>query len=146
MKKSKTISKYNAKKMEGSAPICPICGEHRIVVEKEPVEYKLDGEVFTMNEEFFRCYKDGCEYATAEMNEHNKTALRCELMKREERKKKLCFKGFQNETILHEPVLEPLDIYKKQRLDRDDTAISELIDYGNLIAEISRKAVEEAAE
>lgn len=146
MKKSKTISKYNAKKMEGSAPICPICGKHKMVVEKEPVEYKLDGEIFTMNEEFFRCYKDGNQYATAEMVEHNNTALRCELMKREERKKKLCFKGFQNEVISHEPILEPLDIYKERRLDHDDTAISELIDYGNLIAEISRKAVEEAAE
>lgn len=97
MKRNKTISKYNIKKMEGSAPICPICGKHPIVVEKEPTTYRLDGVEFELNEEFFRCHSDGNIYATATMNEHNKAALRAEIMRRENNKAKLGITGFKAE-------------------------------------------------
>lgn len=88
MKRSKTISKYNKSKLDGdNGKICPICGKHKIEVITEPVEYKLDGEVITVNEESFMCYDDTDIYATAEMMKHNQTELRKAIMSKENAKK-----------------------------------------------------------
>lgn len=90
MKRSKTISKYNKPKLDGdNGKICPICGKHKIEVITEPVEYKLDVEFITVNEESFMCYDDTNTYATAEMMEHNQTELRKVIMSKENNKKSI---------------------------------------------------------
>ena len=81
MKRRKTTDKYH--KITESKPICPICGEHIIETEVDDVKYKLDGEVFTLKEEFFRCYKDGEIYATPEMMLHNNSQLKAYMLKKE---------------------------------------------------------------
>ena len=81
MKRRKTTDKYH--KITESKPICPICGEHIIETEVDDVKYKLDGEVFTLKEEFFRCYKDGDIYATPEMVERNNSRLKAYMLKKE---------------------------------------------------------------
>lgn len=81
MKRRKSTDKYH--KIEESKPICQICGEHTIEVETEDVKYRLDGEVFTLKEEFFRCHKDGDIYATPEMVEHNNSQLKAYMLKKE---------------------------------------------------------------
>ena len=85
MKKRKTVDKYH--KVEQSKPICPICGKHTIETETEDVKYKLDGEVFTMKEAFFRCKQDGECYATDDMVAFNNSQLRAYMLKREIEKK-----------------------------------------------------------
>jgi hypothetical protein len=88
MKRNKRISKYNKPKLDNCAPICPICGEHAITTESELTTYKLDGKEFTINEQFFRCFKNpGEQYATAEMVKRNTNALRSYLLKKELDKK-----------------------------------------------------------
>lgn len=101
MKRNKRPNKYTKLTTETSEPICPICGEHTIKTEIEPVEYKIDDDIFTMNEMFFRCHKNpGEQYATAEMVNHNNNQLRGYMLKRELDKKKYSVTGFKRDTKL----------------------------------------------
>ena len=101
MKRNKRTNKYTKLTTESSEPICPICGEHTIKTEIEPVEYKIDDDIFTMNEMFFRCHKNpGEQYATAEMVNHNNNQLRGYMLKRELDKQKYSVTGFKRDTKL----------------------------------------------
>ena len=131
MKRSKTISKYNIDKLEGSAPICPICGKHTITIEKEPTQYKLDGEIITLNEEFFRCHEDGGIYATPEMVQRNTNQLRTYIWQKELDKKKLSPFGFKRDTHIN-----PEEVYQKQRLDRSDIVGSDYISAMDIVNEV----------
>ena len=101
MKRNKRPNKYTKLATEASEPICPICGEHTIKTEIESAEYKIDDDIFTMNEMFFRCHKNpGEQYATAEMMNHNNNQLRGYMLKRELDKKKYSVTGFKRDTKL----------------------------------------------
>jgi YgiT-type zinc finger domain-containing protein len=101
MKRNKTISKYHKELLEDSAPICPICGEHTIKTEIEDVEYKIDGNIVTLKEEFFRCHKNpGEQYATDEMVKHSNNQLRGYFLKKELDKKRMSVTGFKRDIKL----------------------------------------------